>query len=377
MNHISAQILANVATRRTQFEGKDTLVAPVILLVEGVHAGSNGPLYYSSSVLKAYAQAWNGVPLPVHHPEQDGQPVSCNSPDIVQSRSVGRLWNVRFEETPKPRLKGEIWVDVVKCASIAPEVLEALKSNRPLEVSTGLFSTDEVGAGTWNTEDYHATVKDMRPDHLALLPGVTGACSWQDGCGVRANMNPNHDPDNGEFSSGAGGGSSKVTSGGDSIIGGDKAKQAIAEYQNVSYAGINYRLRNQQELDAREKAVVKHLDKNMTDTLPEGTVLYRGMRVSKSFNLTEGQVLQFDNYVSTSYNKKAAETFGKPPAGEKGIVFSIKTSGNVKGMDMITKLGESSTTTKEKEFLLPRGSKFKITGSKTIGKVTHIEGELV
>ena len=187
MNHISAQILANAATRRTQFEGRDTLVAPVILLVEGVHAGSNGPLYYPSSVLRAYAQAWNGVPLPVHHPEQDGQPVSCNSPDVIQTRSVGRLWNVKFEESPKPRLKGEIWVDVVKCASVAPEVLEALKSNRPLEVSTGLFSTDEIGAGTWNTEDYHATVKDMRPDHLALLPGVTGACSWQDGCGVRAN----------------------------------------------------------------------------------------------------------------------------------------------------------------------------------------------
>lgn len=29
--------------------------------------------------------------------------------------------------------------------------------------------------------------RNLNPDHLALLPGGTGACSWEDGCGVRAN----------------------------------------------------------------------------------------------------------------------------------------------------------------------------------------------
>lgn len=187
MLHLNAQI-QNVELKRVQFEGRSHVVAPVILLTEGVHAGSAGPMYYPASVLQSTAQFWNGMPLPVHHPELGGVPVSANSPDVIQAKSVGRLWNVRYEDTPQPRLKGEIWIDESKARQIAPEVLNMLTSNTPLEVSTGLFSTDEATAGVWNTESYVGIVKDMRPDHLALLPGARGACSWQDGCGVRANQ---------------------------------------------------------------------------------------------------------------------------------------------------------------------------------------------
>jgi len=41
--------------------------------------------------------------------------------------------------------------------------------------------------GVWNEEEYHSIVRNYRPDHLALLPGAIGACSWEDGCGIRAN----------------------------------------------------------------------------------------------------------------------------------------------------------------------------------------------
>jgi hypothetical protein len=128
------------------------------------------------------------MPLPIHHPSDDeGRPISCNSPEVIESQTVGRLWNVEYNESPSPRLRGEIYVDVVKAQAISPPTLDALTRNQPLEVSTGLFSNDEQVQGTWNNETYQAIVRDIRPDHLALLPGSRGACSWQDGCGVRAN----------------------------------------------------------------------------------------------------------------------------------------------------------------------------------------------
>lgn len=184
--HINAMI-DNVG-RKVVFDGREHIAAPVIILVEGVHRGSGGPLYYPASVLEASAQFWNGMPVPVQHPEMNGSPISCNSPDVIERQTVGRLWNVRYEPTPKPRLKGEIYVDVNKAKKISPSVLDALNNNSPLEVSTGLFSNDEHISGKWNDEDYVAVVKDIRPDHLALLPGARGACSWKDGCGVRANQ---------------------------------------------------------------------------------------------------------------------------------------------------------------------------------------------
>ena len=356
MNHISAQILANAATRRTQFEGRDTLIAPVILLVEGVHAGSNGPLYYPSSVLRAYAQAWNGVPLPVHHPEQDGQPVSCNSPDVIQSRSVGRLWNVRFEESPKPRLKGEIWVDVAKCASVAPEVLEALKSNRPLEVSTGLFSTDEIGTGTWNTEDYHATVRDMRPDHLALLPGVTGACSWQDGCGVRANFNPNHDPENGQFTSGTGGSTAEAGS----ILSTDE-RFAIEVYKQEGWT-INQALRDYKRgnitigegeylTTINSKALDSAFDKGAT-SIDAPVVVYRGVK-----NMEIPQLFVDNGYISVTTDRQVAEMY----AGKIGKVIEVALP---KGMKVL-KI-KDHTADLEDELVLRRGMAFEKTSDTSI-----------
>ena len=201
MNYFPVTNAITSTTRRIQHEGRDTIVAPVILMVEGVHNGSSGPLYYPREELQASAQYWNGMPLPIHHPtDSTGAPISCNSPEVIESHSVGRLWNVVYEERPVPRLKGEIYVDVAKARAINNDVLDALTMNHPLEVSTGLYSNDENAPGNWNGEQYIAIVRDIRGDHLALLPGGRGACSFQKGCGVRNNKDCyKYNDDQGEF----------------------------------------------------------------------------------------------------------------------------------------------------------------------------------
>lgn len=177
--------LSSYSTRREMHEGREHIVAPVVIFVEGVHVGSGGRVLYKSEELGKFPSSWNGIPLPVFHPEEDGVPVSANTPELVQEQSVGRLWNVQYHSD---KLQGEIWVDITKAQTLAPEVLEALMERKPLEVSTGLWFDSEEASGTWNGEDYDFIARNMRPDHLALLPGEEGACSVSDGCGVRANM---------------------------------------------------------------------------------------------------------------------------------------------------------------------------------------------
>lgn len=169
-------------THERLFESRPHLVAPVVLLVEGVH---NGFLYEAAELAK-YPDAWSGIPLPIQHPRKNGEPISANDPTIIEEQSIGNLFHVHYD-ADKARLVGEIWIDINKASSIAPEALAAIRGGQRLEVSTGLYFDVDPQSGIWNDQQYNAIARNYRPDHLALLPGGVGACSWSDGCGVRSN----------------------------------------------------------------------------------------------------------------------------------------------------------------------------------------------
>lgn len=167
-----------------QHQGENHIVVPVIMMVEGVHCGSHGPLLHLGQDLGRFPGAWNGIPVVVNHPEENGVGVSANSPDIVDEQVIGRVYNTHFEDG---KLRAEAWINENKASQVSPEVLTYLRSGRPLDVSLGVFTEDEPTSGEFNGEEYTAIARNHRPDHLALLPGAQGACSWEDGCGVRAN----------------------------------------------------------------------------------------------------------------------------------------------------------------------------------------------
>lgn len=179
-------LLVNYTARREMFDNRPHVVVPVVLLTEGVHVGSAGPTFYPQEEISTFAQTWNGVPVPVFHPEVDGQLVSCNHPEIMEQYNVGRLWNVIWD-AGEAKLRGEVWIDIERARQISPDVLTMVYEGRPLEVSTGLFAEEDGTHGQWGQETYNAIARGIRPDHLALLPGGRGACSYEDGCGVRAN----------------------------------------------------------------------------------------------------------------------------------------------------------------------------------------------
>jgi len=165
--------------------GKNHLVVPVVMMVEGVHHGSHGPLLHQINDLGRFPESWNGIPIVIQHPEIDGVNVSANSPDIIEKRKVGRIYNTYIKDTKK--LAAQAWLDEEKLQALSKEVLDQIKAGKPLEVSLGMFTEEELVTGEYEGEHYEAIARNHRPDHLALLPGSVGACSIADGCGIRAN----------------------------------------------------------------------------------------------------------------------------------------------------------------------------------------------
>ena len=177
--------MGNYTLREEQYQGRTHIVAPVVLMVEGVHNGSQGAVLYTAEELGRFAGAWNGRPVPVGHPKDADGFISCNEPDVLEKQVVGQVFNAKFMDG---KLKGEIWVDKAKASTISPLALAHLLSGVSMDVSIGVFNDEMAATGIWKGEDYTAIARNIRPDHLALLPGGEGACSWKDGCGVRANQ---------------------------------------------------------------------------------------------------------------------------------------------------------------------------------------------
>lgn len=170
-----------------KYEGRDHLIVPLAILVEGVHPGSGGPVYYPEKALSDHPDIWNGMPLTLQHPMDDrGQPTSANEPKVLERIKIGRGFNARWDAgTRKVRIDG--WLDEAKLASVSPKLLARISAGEAIEVSTGVFTTEDGKPGEWNGEKFIATAHRLRGDHIALLPDGVGACSLADGCGIRAN----------------------------------------------------------------------------------------------------------------------------------------------------------------------------------------------
>ena len=180
------------ATRYDTLEGREHIVAPMVMITEGVHAGSNGPLLYEPGPMEESVPAWNHKPVVVYHPEVNGKHVSACSPAQLNARKVGLILNTRFDRAKVNgkmihRLPAECWLDVKRVAEVDERIMAALESSTPMEVSTGLFHKPVAKEGVWNGKGYTAAATAFAPDHLALLPDKAGACGLADGAGLLLN----------------------------------------------------------------------------------------------------------------------------------------------------------------------------------------------
>lgn len=174
--------------RTEQHRGVPHLVVPVVMMVEGVHSGSHGPLLHLAEELGRFPGSWDGIPVVVQHPEIDGVPVSANSPKVIDNEMVGKVYNTKMEDK---KLKAEVWLDESRLEQVSPRAFAAIKNKEELDVSIGVFTDQEKKEGEYNGVTYEEIARNHRPDHLALLPGANGACGWKDGCGIRLNSENN------------------------------------------------------------------------------------------------------------------------------------------------------------------------------------------
>lgn len=173
-------LLSNENTREETLGGIPHLVAGIIPLAEGVHNG----IYYNRYAITAQPHIWNGIPVVINHPLADGIPTSANSPEQLDAHSVGRMFKTEAEDT---RLKAEVWLDIAELDEKAPGLKEKIIAGENIEVSCSIYCDLEEWPGEFDGEAYTSSIYSLIPDHQALLPDSIGACSFEDGCGIRAN----------------------------------------------------------------------------------------------------------------------------------------------------------------------------------------------
>lgn len=171
--------------RNGTMEGRNYKVVPMVMITEGVHNGSQGALYYPKEELQSAVSVWNHKPIVVNHPEVNGKGVSACDPKIIDSHKIGVIMNTKLDALG--RLKAEAWIEEERANKIEPRIMQNVTAGNKMEVSTGLFTDNEQTGGTWKGEAYDAIARNHKPDHLAILPDSTGACSIKDGAGLLRN----------------------------------------------------------------------------------------------------------------------------------------------------------------------------------------------
>lgn len=171
--------MSQIIDKKTM-EGVEYYVAPTIMIVEGVLNNR----YYSKDEIARRPEQWNGRPVIIQHSmDALGRPKSANDPEERNKRTVGWLYNTIYEDG---KLKSEAWINPEKCKHVryGDIILQKLEDNEPIEVSTGVWTTDIQQNGKFNQKQYDAIATNLGADHLALLPFQQGACNWNDGAGL-------------------------------------------------------------------------------------------------------------------------------------------------------------------------------------------------
>lgn len=178
------------------YNGVEHIIVPVVGLVgdEVIHsATADNPELVPSDVISVAPEGWNGRPCVPDHPKVNNKYVSANSPEVLESRKFGEIFNSRFEDG---KLKFDAYINPTLADNIGSDatgIVSKLQNSEMVEVSTGCFITVNKESGvTLTGKEYSAVWASIVPDHLAFLTKSEGACNVEMGCGApRINEKPN------------------------------------------------------------------------------------------------------------------------------------------------------------------------------------------
>lgn len=169
-----------------EYDGHEYFVVPGVPAREQV---MNTYLVPSDEIARSVV-GWNGVPVTIQHPKQNGGSAKVPSPDVAV---IGRFYNAVWDAQHN-RMTGEYWIDKNEAAKYVEgqAILDAIQNDQMLETSTGYFADDEMSPGEFGGRSYKTVHRNLMPDHIAILTTAPGACSVKDGCGVNRNAGMVH-----------------------------------------------------------------------------------------------------------------------------------------------------------------------------------------
>ena len=163
-----------------EIDGQKYLIVPAVSIVEGV---MNGALVLAEEFGRDVSM-WDGQPVVIRHPTANGRFVSAYSADVPH---YGFTRNSTIDGA---KLKNEV------CIAIGDDntdeltaVLDVIATGDTLDLSWGWYRMPIQVNGEWEGVQYEEIATGIFPDHLAILPDESGACSVADGCGLPRNNN--------------------------------------------------------------------------------------------------------------------------------------------------------------------------------------------
>jgi hypothetical protein len=174
------QIVTNQYQQINQ-DGKDFLVIPGVILHEQVMNSWLVP----ADEIENCSVGWNGRPVVIEHPQENDGSANVPNPDVP---IIGQFFNSQWDAGEK-KLRGEVWVEVAEAEKTQDgmAILNMIRTNQPIEISTGYYADTEWNKGEFGGRKYDRIHRNLLPDHIAMLPKKVGACSLKDGCGMNVN----------------------------------------------------------------------------------------------------------------------------------------------------------------------------------------------
>ena len=179
-------------------DGKEHIVInDVVPIVDDIVM--NGIFYPADEINKSY-MTLNDNLMPLDHPMINNENVSALTPQAINNYYVG-AWGRNVRKS-NDRVLMDAYIDRKFAESTEKgrmlvnrlDDMMSGKNTTPIHVSTGLTYTPDNQSGSSKGKRYTAIARNMKFDHVAILPDKQGAATPDDGVGIFVNSDGEKSP---------------------------------------------------------------------------------------------------------------------------------------------------------------------------------------
>lgn len=179
-------------------DGKEHIVInDVVPIVDDIVM--NGIFYPADEINKSY-MTLNDNLMPLDHPRINNEHVSALNPQAINNFYIG-AWGRNVRKS-NDRVLMDAYIDrkfaesTEKGRMLVNRLDDMMngKNTAPIHVSTGLTYTPDNQSGSSKGKRYKSIARNMKFDHVAILPDKQGAATPDDGVGIFVNSDGEKSP---------------------------------------------------------------------------------------------------------------------------------------------------------------------------------------